>query len=257
MKEKATYEAVINACEQLQRNGQKITGRAVVSIIGGGSLGTVLSHIKTWRQHGTGNSPAASTEIPADLQTAIVKALTLAQDHAKEKLQGEIDQSTLRETEALEGLAEAEKKIEETSGKLADTIQQLTETKQAADTAAAIANEKTTSLTLRVDALETERRQLIESAEIARTEAAKAMLQIERADQATVKAEKRLQDIEAQFAAIQQQKTESDKRAALAEQKNELQAELLADIRSSFDELKKEKAALVKEKNEKIAKHGR
>jgi len=251
MQQVATYETVSNTCEQLKQSGQKVTGRAVRDITGG-SLGTVLSHIKQWRQGTPGTLSTVSTEIPADLQTAILRALDLCQIQAKEKLQNDIEQAALREAEALEGLAEAEKNIEELSDKLADTMQQLTETRQAAETTAAIANEKNTSLNVRVETLETERRELTESAEKARTESMKAMLQVERADQATAKAEKRLQELEGQFTAIQQQKIEAEKIAALAEQKKHMQAETLVEARATIAELKKEKAEAITEKKQEI-----
>ena len=49
MQKVANLETVSRACQQLQAEGQKITGRAVVAITGG-SLGTVLSLIKDWRE---------------------------------------------------------------------------------------------------------------------------------------------------------------------------------------------------------------
>ena len=251
MQQIANYESVINACEQLQHNGQKVTGRAVVAITGG-SLGTVLSYIKQWRQGASCTSPATYPEIPADLQASIIRALTMAQEQVKEKLANDTEQAAAREAEALEGLAAAEKHIEKLVDQIADIAQQLIETRQAAETAAAIAEEKTTTMKTRIEDLENERRQLIESAESARTESVKAMLQVERADQATAKAEKRLQETEIQFAAIQQQKIEAEKRAALAEQKNQLQADTLAEARESLAEVKKEKMEAITEKKQTI-----
>lgn len=239
MQQIATYETVARACEQLKREGQKVTGRAVLSITGG-SLGRVLGYIKEWRQ-GTTQAPAAMpSEIPAELQTAILRALGLAQDEALAKLREETEQAASREAEALEGLAEAEKLIDDLVAKLAEIQKQSAEERQTFETASAVTTEKIESMGIRIEALETERRQLIEAAEASRTEAAKALLQVERADQATGKAEARVQDLEDQLSTVQNEKVSAERSAAVAEQKNQDQAEILAETRGSLAELKKD-----------------
>ena len=239
MQQIATYETVARACEQLKREGQKVTGRAVLSITGG-SLGRVLGYIKEWRQGATQAPTAMPSEIPAELQTAILRALGLAQDEALAKLREETEQAASREAEALEGLAEAEKLIDDLVAKLAEIQKQSAEERQTFETASAVTTEKIESMGIRIEALETERRQLIEAAEASRTEAAKALLQVERADQATGKAEARVQDLEDQLSTVQNEKVSAERSAAVAEQKNQDQAEILAETRGSLAELKKD-----------------
>ena len=250
MQKVANQEAVSRACLQLQNEGQKVTGRAVVGITGG-SLGTVLPLIKEWRQ-GADKAPVAQPEeIPTELHAALIRSLGFAQDKAAEILKEKIEEASAREVEALEGLAEAETQITTITGQLTEIRQQVVEKDQAADKAAAVATEKTESMTVRIQALETERRQLIEAAESSRTEAAKALMQVDRADQAATKAESRLQTLEVQVVEYSTGKVEAEKIAAVAEQRAADLAEQLTEIRTALSEAKSEgkflSAQLIKE----------
>ena len=243
MQKVANLESVARACQQLQADGQKITGRAVVGVTGG-SLGTVLSLIKEWRQGADKDQVAQPEDIPAELQAALVRAIGFAQDKAAEVLKEKIADASTREAEALEGLAEAETRITSLTNQLAEVMQQAVEKDQAADRAAAVAAEKIRSMVERVQALETERRQLIESSEASRKETAKALMQVERADLATEKAESRLQAMERQVAECSAKKTEAEKIAAVAEQRSKDMTDQLTETRVALSETKNESKAL-------------
>lgn len=258
MQQVATYETVAGACERLKGEGQKVTGRAVLSITGG-SLGTVLGHIKEWRAFGEKASAVMPSEMPSDLQAVILRSLGQAQADAAAKLKEEIDQAGAREAEALDGLAEAEKRIEQLAAELAAIQNQAADERQAAEKTAAVAAEKIEALGGRVQDLEIERRQLIEAAEASRTEAAKAQLQVERADQATSKAEARTMDLEKQLAQgqaekaqVQAEKAQAEKAQAVAEQKAQDQAEALAEAKASITELKAEYKSVLDGQKEEI-----
>ena len=243
MQKVANLESVARACQQLQADGQKITGRAVVGVTGG-SLGTVLSLIKEWRQGADKDQVAQPEDIPAELQAALVRAIGFAQDKAAEVLKEKIADASTREAEALEGLAEAETRITSLTNQLAEVMQQAVEKDQAADRAAAVAAEKIRSMVERVQALETERRQLIESSEASRKETAKALMQVERADLATEKAESRLQAMERQVAECSAKKTEAEKIAVVAEQRSKDMTDQLTETRVALSETKNESKAL-------------
>lgn len=251
MQQVATYETVARACERLKGEGQKITGRSVAAITGG-SLSTVLSYIKDWRQGAITAPSVMPSEIPVELQTSILRALGLAQEEAAASLKEEIDQASSREAEALEGLAEAENRIEKLIAELEKIQQQTAEERQTFETASAVSTEKIESMGTRVETLETERKQLIEAAESSRTEAAKAMLQVERADQATGKAEALVQKLETQLSAVQKEKISAEKAAAVAAQKNQDQAEILAETRAILSELKKDSREAISEQKREI-----
>jgi chromosome segregation ATPase len=190
------------------------------------------------------SAPVAQPEIPAELQAVLIKSLGIAQDKAAADLRREIDESNAREAEALEGLAEAEKQISILTAQVAEIRQLASEKDQAADKAIAVAAEKIESMAERIQALEIERRQLIESAEASRTEAAKALMQVERADQATAKAEDRLQALDVQVVECNTRKVEAEKYAAVAEQRSVDLIEQLTETRETLSETKSESKAL-------------
>lgn len=251
MQQIATYEAVARACERLDSEDQKITGRAVLAITGG-SLGTVLGYIKEWRQR-TALAPAAlASEIPAELQTSILRALGLAQAEAAVKLKEEIAQATAREAEALEGLATAEAQIRKLATEFKELRTQLEQERQSFEKAQAVATEKIESLESRVRDLQTERQQFIDARETARTDAAKALLQVERADMAVNKVETRLRELENELIATRDKKFSAEKAQAVAEQKSTDLASQLTDTRAAFTELKAENKVIVADQKKEI-----
>lgn len=237
MQQIATYETVIRACESLKSEGQKVTGRAVKAITGG-SLGTVLNYIKQWRENAAQTPTSLPSEISPELQAAILREVGFAQDGTAAKLKDQIDQAGARESEALDGLTRAESRIEDLSNELAEVRSQADRDRQEFEKIQAVLTEKVEALTQRAQDLETERRQLIETAEASRTETAKAQLQIERADQATGKAEAKVLDLEVELKRIVEEKTAAEKAQAVAEQRNSDQADTLNEIRATLAELK-------------------
>lgn len=251
MQQVATYETVARACERLKSEGQKVTGRAVLSITGG-SLGTVLRYIKKWRQGAAQAPTALPSEIPAELQSSILRALGLAQAEAAAKLEEDIEQATARETEALEGLANAEALIEKLAAELKELRAQFEQELQSFEKSKAVAAEKIESLESRAQDLQTERQQLVESGEKARTEAAKALLQVERADMATEKAEARVRELKVDLQTTRDEKVSAEKAQAVAEQKSTDLADQLADARAALAELKSENRVIVAEQKKEI-----
>ena len=247
----ATYETVVRACESLKSEGQKVTGRAVLAI-SGGSLGTVLGHIKEWRQNAAQTPTNLPSEIPAELQAAILRALGFAQDEAAAKLNEAIEQSGARESEALDGLTLAENRIEDLTTELTEVRSQADKDRQEFEKIQAVLAEKIDSLTQRTQDLETERKQLIETAEASRTETAKALLQIERADQASSKAEAQVQKLESELKQILEEKIVAEKAQAVAEQKSADQAETLEEVRATLTELKTDSKSTIAEQEKEI-----
>ncbi|WP_029918164.1 DNA-binding protein [Pelobacter seleniigenes] len=236
----ATIETVARACEQLKRDGQKVTGRAVLAITGG-SLGTVLTLIKEWRESGEQTLAPLPEEMPNDLQTAILRALGQAQAQAAEELKLEVEAAKDRETEVLDLYADAETTIKQLTEELKASQDRVLALEQEAEKTAGITTEKLDALIRRVGELEIERLQLIAAGEAARIEAARAQVNIERADQATTKCEERVMVLEQMLAQTEAGRTAAEKCAALAEQKTDSQAETIAELRSAIAELKARK----------------
>ena len=219
--------------------------------ITGGGLGTVLGHIKEWRQNSSQAPINLTSEIPQELQTAILRALRLAEDTAARKLNEAIEQASTRESEALDGLTLSESRIEVLTIELVEVRSQADKDRQEFEKARAILTEKIDSLTKRTQNLEIERKQLVETAEASRIETAKALLQIDRADKASSKAEARVQKLESELKQILEEKTVAEKAQAVAEQRSTDQAETLEEIRRTLAELKTEsKSAIAEQKQE-------
>lgn len=251
MQQVASYEMVAGACEKLEREGLKITGRSVLTVTGG-SLATVLGHIKRWRLNKESAPSLVPLEIPTDVQGVILRALGQAQVDAADKLKEEIDQAGAREAEALEGLSGAEQRIEQLTDELNAIRTRAEADRQSTEKSEAVANERIDTLLARVQELETERRQLIESAEASRTETAKAQLQIQRADEATKKAESRAEHLEAQLADAQNGRVAAEKAQAVAEQRSNDQSEALVELRATLSEAKGESKATISEQKTEI-----
>jgi len=98
------------------------------------------------------------------------------------------------------------------------------------------------SLLIRVQELETERRQLIEVAEASRTEAAKAILQADRADRSTAKTEEKIEDLEWLLQEAQTGRVAAEKAAA----------EALTDCKAALAELKTESKTVIEEQKEEL-----
>ena len=128
-----------------------------------------------------------------------------------------------RETEAVEALAGAEAQIEAGAKEIATLRDRVTALEAETQKQSAIHAEAARVAENRISALETERKQLVEAGEAARTEAAKAMLQLERADRTASVAEQRVSDLLAQIDDVKQ--------AAVAMAKAEEAAEVKAELR--------------------------
>ena len=106
MQKVATYQTVAAACEQLKKEGDKITGRSVRSITGG-DFGTVLNLIKEWRQFDSGDV-FFKAEVPKELIDCMLEAMRQSALTASEKKQDEMKEALAREAEALSELCNVE-----------------------------------------------------------------------------------------------------------------------------------------------------
>ncbi len=244
MQQVATYEAVVAAIRKLNEDGQKITADNVLRITGG-AKGTVLQHMRAYREQGAAPA-AAANEIPPDFQGAVLRLIGQAQAEARQELGDQIIHAQTSETDALDTLVVAEARIEALATELAAAQAQADADRQAAKEAAAVALEKTLGLEKALEGLQVERRQLIEAVEAARIETAKSQFQVERADTAAQKAETELANLRSRFPA-------AEKAAAIAEQHARDLAEALAKseartqaLEGQLDELRRTNSTLEK-----------
>lgn len=249
MEKVATEESVWRACDHLQVEGRKISGRSVLAEVGGGSLPTVLRYIETWRARLTKSAPLAA-EIPFDVQDSLRRALGQAALEATEALRQQIEETTSRETEALEALEGSESRIAALGKDLAVAQAQIVELRQSHEKEAAVAAETITGLREQVCKLEQENDLLVRAGEAARTEAAKAQLQVERADQTVSKAEEKVLKLEARVTELLSSKAEAEKEKAVAERYVKDLADQAAKLESQLEKSGEKIVGLESEKTE-------
>ena len=216
MEKMATEGSVWIACDRLVSEGRKVTGRAVLTEVGG-SLSTVLRYIDSWKKRDIKTTTVAA-EIPGDLQDVIRRTLGQVAQDATENLTQQLQEMASRETESLEALEKYEQQIADLNKELESAKTHIVELRQSNEKSEAVAVESIASLREQVAKLEQENTLLIRSGESARTETAKAMMQVERADQAAHKADERVVDLEKKLDELNILKTDAEKGRAVAEQ---------------------------------------
>lgn len=236
MQQVATPESVTRAIQQLESEGQKVTGRAVMSLTGG-SLGTVLQLIKAHREEARRPAPAAS-EIPNHFQSAVCRLIGEVRQSVADELREQIEDARAGEQQAIEAITATEVEISQLTEKLAEAKARAERERAAADQATALATQQIENLSRTIDALEIERRQLIEAGEAARTEAGKAQLHVERSDQAAVKAEALAERQAAELSELRKALAAAEQRAAVADQRATDQTERSAELAAEVKELR-------------------
>lgn len=248
MEKVATEDAVWRVCERLKAEGRKISGRSVLNEVGG-SLSTVLRYIETWRARSAKEVPVAS-EIPVELQESLRRSLGFAAQEATEALRVQMEEASSREAEALEALETGEQRIAALEKGLADAKAQIVALQQSLEKEAAVAAETIAGLRENVTKFEQENNHLIRAGEAARTETAKAVLQVERADAAAAKAEARVLDLEAQIVELSGKNAEAEKGQAVAERQLTGALEQVAKLEARLTKGDEKLAALESERSE-------
>nr|WP_289623808.1 DNA-binding protein [Spartinivicinus marinus] len=215
-REGVSYDEVAQVCEQLYREGLKPNQRNVREILGTGSTSTLLRHINTWKER---QQAAANTELdlPQSVIGTIKKAMLEAVDNATQKQEAALVDAKEQLQEAFRGLNAYEDKIK--------VLKHEKNTLLAQSEAKTLELEKQLAATQRrADDLETQNKALnskldeaLRAQEIARTESAKAQMQVERADIAVEKAEQRGDELRQELEQLKPALTTAEKAAATAE----------------------------------------
>lgn len=235
-----TYEDVTAACEHLNSEGQAPTVRRLRAELGGGSNTTLLTHLNRWQQQRRA-ALQTDTHLPAKVVEALNRALAETSASARAERETEVAELNAQLAEAIQLLGAAEQATET----LNEALAQVQADKQTATLAAekALAAECATSDGLRAELKDAREKAqaAISGQEAARIEAAKAQLQVERADKAAdlaqTRAAEQAQTIERVMGAL----AEAQKVAAVAEAHTEEQraanAKLTADLAERKGEL--------------------
>ncbi len=243
------YEMVNEICNRLDADGVKPSYRLVaVELDGTPSKKTVLEHIERWR-----SEQALSDTVPG-LSDSIISALKLEiaehVGHREEQSTREITALKEQNKEALDELDKTEEKNQELEERIQQLETQLAEQKQKTENLLASTASTIEQLEHQVNNLSVERKQLIESGEAARTEAARAQLQLDQANKAVLSAEKREAELNQKMAVLTSERIEFEKASAVAnvrvdevsQARNRLKEENL-ELKESLKEAIKESKA--------------
>lgn len=238
------YELVAEICRKLDNKGQDPSyGLVAADLPGNPSKGTVLKHIRTYKE--TRNLAAT---VDTGLSDSFIQAARaeIAGHLARttETLGKKVDEANRVADEALAELDKSEARGEALEEDLKAAKQLAEQYRQAGETAAAVATQNIQNLEKRVLDLEQERDQLIKAGEASRTEAAKALMQLERADKAAALAEERNQVLEQKLEGLAQARTQAEQRAAVAEARVEELKEKVAGAKADLKAIQADKSAM-------------
>lgn len=220
---------VFEALKQLREQGERVSRRNVQALVGGS-----MTTVNRLMDEALAMERAASVPRTADLSEGLIGAI-LGEigdriKRATQELEMRVEELTAREKEILAGLEREEERVVALEKELAFSKRCAAEERQVAEKAAAVSAEHQRSLKEQYDKLLTERDNLVRSGEVARTESAKAQLQIERADIATQKAEARVRELEEKLSLLTSAKVDAERRAAVAESQARDLNERLSDL---------------------------
>lgn len=238
-------EAVRRAIRTIEADGGKPTARAILAQTGG-SMATVLRLLKE-AQEVEAAASCYDDALPDTLVDAIRAALGANRQECQGAAEARVAEAESRETAAVDALAGAEAQIEAATREVASLRERVAALEGENEKQAAIHAEAARVAGERISALEVERRQLVEAGESARTEAAKALMQLERADRTAAQAEQRVTDLLSQIDAERSAKTDAEKQAAVAVAQAEAAGEVKAELRSRIVVLEREAEAAIKE----------
>ena len=185
------YEVVAEICRKIEDEGQNPSyGLVAAELPGNPSKGTVLKHIRTYKE---------TRDLAATVDTGLSEPFIQAAraeiaghiTSTTETLGKKVEEATRSADEALAELDKSEMRAEDLEQELDGAKHLAEQYRQTSETDAAVASKTIQNLEKRVLDLEQERDQLIKAGELARTETAKAQMQVERADKAANLAEER------------------------------------------------------------------
>ena len=240
------YELVAEICRKLAGKGQDPSyGLVAAELPGNPSKGTVLKHIRTYKE---------TRDLAATVDTGLSEPFIQAARaeiaghlaRTTETLGKKVDEANRAADEALAELDKSEARAEALEEELKAANHLAEQYRQAGETAAAVAEQNIQNLGKRVLDLEQERDQLIKAGEASRTEAAKALMQLERADKAAALAEERNKTLEQKLEELAQVKTQAEQRAAVAEARVDELKEKYASLEAGLKEVKAENLTLEK-----------
>jgi myosin heavy subunit len=243
---KATLDSVLSAMDELERRGERVIAENVQRITGG-SMSTVsplFRQAKDVREaaagpRANGLGPSFTAAAYSEINRHVDFALT-AQRDALESARSEADALAEEAKTALD-------RVESLETELAEARSLAENQRIEADKQLAAAGERTAAGEERLRQVEGERDNAIRAAEMSRTEAAKAQMNVERADKAAAQAVERVAVLERQIESLRQERAEALQRAAVAEERATGAEAARADAREQIAALQRQVEAAMAE----------
>ncbi len=236
------YEEVSAVCERLRADGVAPTQRNVRLELGTGSNSTILRHLSSWKDKQSANK--TDTELPVVIVNTITKAIDDAVNLATAQLEAQLADAKTQMDDGIRLLAEQEA---QNSG----MAEQRIAAKNLAEERELELQKRLAAESKQVESLQAQNQIISEkldastiAQERARTESAKAQLQVVRADEATNKADKRTEELTKELDQVKNSLVVSQRDAATAnavsgEQVKSIKRleDVLAGHQSRYDDL--------------------
>jgi len=216
MEKMVDLRQVQDTIRQLRERGEKISRRSVQAIVGG-SMTTVHRLLDDALSAERAIATVRTSELSEGLVRAILGEIGSQVQGVTDELKCRIAELTAREQEILLDLEGSEGRGEALEQELAASRAQLAEERTTAERVAAVAVEQNAGLRGQLEKLMAENNNLVRAGEASRMEAAKALLQVERADLAAQKSEAKVMELEGRLADLTVSTAEAQKEAAVAQ----------------------------------------
>jgi len=240
-REGISYDDVAKVCEYLASGGTKPNQRNIRAELGTGSIATILKHLNEWKAKQS--EPSLDIELPPIVLNTIKKAVSDAVTVNTEQLKTQLDDAKKQLLEDIALIEESEQIAKDVKIELHEYRLKTNEKELELEKNLAASNKQVEDLQAQIKALEVKLNDSLIGQEIARTEAAKAQMQVERADKATNQAESQVLSLQTELSTISNELINAEKEAATTKAVN---VELNKAIERLDKELSTEKDSINK-----------
>ncbi len=212
-REGVTYEEVSSICEKLKAEGIKPTQRNVRGELGTGSASTILRHINEWKGNQF-STVMADIGIPATLISAMKNAIADAVNTATSQYEIELNDNKLQIEDNINLIARHEEQALTLQQQANDSIKQAKSRELELEKVLSATKKEVEGLQNQNSLISEKLDNSIKAQELSRTESAKAQMQLERADKATIKAEDQVNGLIKEANQLKHDLTLAEKQAA-------------------------------------------
>ena len=215
-----TYDEVAAAADGLVGNGEQPTIQAIRTVLGTGSPNTIHRHLTTWKQAASPAEQRKAPELPAELQTSIVREIEKQAASARSEIEHKFveAQSTANDLAAIgEELENKNADLEELNQGLSNQVQQLT----------ALSSERLIELNKTEIELKSER----ENSEKTRLQLAQALNKNETLESQIILLNNKVNELQIKTDEVTKDKIKAEQQAAVLEARLESEKSISNDLK--------------------------